>query len=400
MASAAKSRPRKKKEKIPIFSASGHIDTPFLVILLLLLLVGLACMLSAGYANAYYWYKDSYYYIKKQLIFAAIGIAVMILLSFVNTRVWHKLALPVAGVSLVLLVVVLFLPSQTGIHRWIDIPGIGQFQPSEIAKFAVILLFAHMISLNYREMKTFKKGFLPFMLVLAVFCALVLREPHLSGTLLIFAIGCIMMFVGGTRPVYLVGTLVLGAAVVGVMVFVLGYEQDRIDVWLHLDEVFVSDRDAAWQTMQSLYAIGSGGLMGRGFGNSLAKHLFLPEPQNDFVFSVWCEEMGFVGAVLVIVLFAVLVWRGFVIAMRAQDKFGFLIAIGFSSQIAVQVAINIAVVTNLLPNTGISLPFFSAGGTSLIMLLAQMGIMLAISKTGRKKEKTEEPAPKAEGSVA
>ncbi|MBQ9414598.1 MAG: FtsW/RodA/SpoVE family cell cycle protein, partial [Clostridia bacterium] len=159
-----------------------------------------------------------------------------------------------------------------------------------------------------------------------------------------------------------------------------------IDVWLKLDETFANDRDTAWQTMQSLYAIGSGGLMGQGFGNSREKHLFLPEPQNDFIFSIVCEELGFIGAVLIIALFVVLVWRGFLIATRARDKFGFMLAVGLTLQIALQVIINIMVVTNLMPNTGISLPFFSYGGTSLVMLLAQMGILLSISRqtTGEK----------------
>ncbi len=388
---AAKDR-QKNPEKTRLFHAAGKVDLPFLVILLLLVVIGLACMFSAGFANAYYYQKDSYFFIKKQLVFAVIGLVAMTVLSFVNYRIWHRLALPVTGISLILLVVVLFIPSSIGIHRWIPLPFVGQFQPSELAKFALIVLFAHIISLNYREMKTFKKGFLPFILILAVFCALILREPHLSGTILIFAIGCIMMFVGGTRPVYLIGTIILGLIGVYVMVFQLGYEQDRVQVWLNLEEVYAQDRDAAWQTMQSLYAIGSGGIMGKGFGNSFEKHLFLPEPQNDFVFSIVCEELGFVGAVLILLLFAALVWRGFVIAMRAPDKFGFLMAIGLTSQIAVQVVINVAVVTNLLPNTGISLPFFSYGGSSLVMLMAQMGIMLAISKQRREKKSKQDSA--------
>ena len=360
-------------------------DAPFLIILLILLTIGLACMFSASYVNAYYGEGDSYFYIRKQLIFAAIGIVAMLVCSTVEYHIWHKMALPIMGVAILLLVIVLAIPSSDGVQRWITLPGIGQFQPSEVAKFAVVLLFSHMISLNFKEMHTLKKGYFPFMVVLAFVCALMLLEPHLSGTILIFSLGFVMMFVGGTRPAYLLLTIGLGAAMVLFMIFVLGYERDRIDVWLNLFEVYEVNRDQAWQTMQSLYAIGSGGIMGQGFGNSRQKHLFLPEPQNDFIFSIVCEELGFIGAVLILLLFLVLVWRGFVIASHAPDKFGFMLAIGLTVQIAIQVAINVAVVTNLLPNTGISLPFFSYGGSSLVMLLGQMGILLSISRHRPKK---------------
>jgi len=382
MAQTEQARPAKKRGWL--YFGNGF-DAPFLIILLALLTIGLACMFSASYVNAYYGEGDSYYYIRKQLIFAAIGLVAMFACSCVEYHVWHKWALPVMGFAVLLLILVLAIPSEDGVQRWIFVPGIGQFQPSEVAKFALVLLFSHMISLNYKEMNTLKKGYFPFMGILAVVCALMLLEPHLSGTILIFALGFVMMFIGGTKPKYLLLTVGAGVAMVLFMVFVLGYERDRIDVWLHLFEVYKVDRDAAWQTMQSLYAIGSGGIMGQGFGNSRQKHLFLPEPQNDFIFSIVCEELGFIGAVLILVLFLILVWRGFVIASHAPDKFGFMLAVGLTVQIAIQVAINVAVVSNLLPNTGISLPFFSYGGSSLVMLLGQMGILLSISRHRKKK---------------
>lgn len=378
MASATKKAAPPKKKGIPLFFAKQGFDIPFLVVLIALLTIGLACMFSASYVNAYYEDGDSYFYIRKQLIFALAGLAIMLIATFVDYHFWHRLAIPLAALSVVLLVTVLFLPSN-GVSRWIALGPI-QFQPSEVAKFALIVLFAHMISLNHKDMHTFTKGYLPFMAVLGVFCGLIVVEPHLSGTMLVLVLGFVMMFVGGTRPLYLVLTALLGAAVVVVMIVGLGYEADRVEAWLHLSEVYETNRDQAWQTMQSLFAIGSGGLMGQGFGNSRQKHLFLPEPQNDFIFAIVCEELGFIGAIIIIVLFAVLVWRGFIIAMRAPDKFGFIMAIGLTAQIAIQVAINMAVVTNLLPNTGISLPFFSYGGSSLIMLLGQMGVLLAISR--------------------
>lgn len=300
----------------------------------------------------------------------------------------HKVAGIVWLLSLGLLVVALVMPSSTGVHRWIRLPGI-QFQPSEVAKFALVLLFAHWISLHHKQMKTFKYGLLPLGVILAITCGLVIIEPHLSGTMLIGLLGLAMMYIGGVRWGWLVGIVGVGLAGVVFMITVLGYEQDRILVWRHPLEAFaneitfadgLSGRDHAWQTVQSLYAIGSGGLLGQGPGGSRQKHLFLPEPQNDFIFSIFCEEMGLIGAVIVIVLFALLVWRGFVIGMRAPDKFGCMLAIGLTMQIGLQVAINIAVVSNLMPNTGISLPFFSYGGTSLVMLMAQMGVVLSISR--------------------
>ncbi|MFR1435014.1 MAG: putative lipid II flippase FtsW [Acutalibacteraceae bacterium] len=377
-ASAASDKPKRKWH---IFSLANGFDMPFLIILLVILVVGLICQYSASYPYSYYWNDgDSYFYIRKQVMFALLGVAAMLIISTVDYHILHYFAIPAMVISWVLLVVVLF--SGSDVRRWIRLPGL-QFQPSEIAKFALILLFAHLISLNHKKMKTFTRGYLPFILILGVTCGLVVIEPHLSGTMLLLAIGLIMMYVGGTRLGYLLGTMGLGVGAVVYMVVFRGYEQDRINVWLHPFEAYATNRDEAWQTIQSLYAIGSGGLMGQGLGNSRQKHLFLPEPHNDFIFAVVCEEMGFIGAVLVILLFALLVWRGITIGMKSPDKFGSLLAIGLTAQVGVQVILNIAVVSNTIPNTGISLPFFSYGGTSLIMLLAQMGVVLAISRHSR-----------------
>ncbi len=383
---AAKQSTREVKKKTRLFYTEEPFDAPFFILLLVLLTIGLACMFSASYVNAYYREDDSYFYIKKQLFFAAIGIVALLVASIVDYHFWHKLALPLLGFSVILLVVVLLIPSEDGVQRWIPLPGIGNLQPSEVAKFALIVTFAHMISLNHKHMKKWTKGFWPFIGVLCVLCGLTILEPHLSGTMLIFMIGFSMMFIGGTSITPLALTVMAGGCAVVFLIVGLGYEQDRIEVWLNIFEVYKNNRDQAWQTMQSLYAIGSGGLMGQGFGNSRQKHLFLPEPQNDFVFAIVCEELGFVGAVLILIFFAVLVWRGFIIAMRAPDKFGFMLAVGLSVQIAIQVGLNVAVVSNLLPNTGISLPFFSYGGSSLIMLLAQMGILLSVSRRSTRKQ--------------
>ena len=383
----------KKRQKRRLFNLSTGFDMHFFVLLMIILVVGLATLYSASHVYAFnYNDGDSYFYIRKQLLFTALGLVAMLLASMVDYHQLHKFAWPVWLVSLVLLVVAYIMPSESGVHRWIRIPGLGQFQPSELAKFALILLFAHLISLNHKRMKTFTGGFLPLFILLGITCALVVIEPHLSGTLLIGMLGFAMMYVGGVRVGWLAAVLGVGIAGVVFMVLVMGYEQDRMAVWLHPLESFaneitfedgLSGRDHAWQTVQSLYAIGSGGLLGQGPGNSRQKHLFLPEPQNDFIFSIFCEEMGWVGAVLVLVLFGLLVWRGFVIALKAPDKFGCMLALGLTLQIGLQVAINVAVVSNLLPNTGISLPFFSYGGTSIFMLLAQMGVVLSISRQSR-----------------
>ncbi len=373
----------KKRKKVWFYAATGF-DIPFLIILLAILVVGLVSLYSASYAYAFYHYDgDSLYFIKRQGIFALVGVAALFIASLVDYHRWHGLAWIMWLGSLVLLGIALLLPSSTGIHRWIRLPGIGQFQPSEIAKFALIVLFAHLISLNYKRIHTFVHGFAPLIIVLGITCGLVVIEPHLSGTVLLCGLGFVLMLVGGVRKRYLAGLAVLAAIVVYVVIFVLGYEQERIEVWNDPMGVYTSGvdgRNQAWQTVQSLFTIGSGGLLGQGPGNSRQKHLFLPEPQNDFIFAVVCEELGFIGAVLIIGLFGLLVWRGFYIAMHASDRFGGMLATGLTAQIGIQVLLNIAVVTNSFPNTGISLPFFSYGGTSLVMLLAQMGVVLAVSR--------------------
>ena len=374
------------------FHLASGFDMQFFVLLMIILIVGLATLYSASHVYAFnYNDGDSFFYIRKQAGFAALGLVAMLGISMVDYHILHKWALPVWLISMGLLGAALLMPSATGIRRWVSIGPIS-FQPSEIAKFALVLLFAHYISRYHKRMKSFGRGFVVPMIPLAATCLLVVIEPHLSGTLLIGILGFAMLFVGGTRFWYLLGTLLLGVSGVLFLILVMGYEQDRILVWRYPLESFANEiefpngaqgRDMAWQTVQSLYAIGSGGLLGQGPGNSRQKHLFLPEPQNDFIFSVFCEEMGWIGAVLLLILFALLVWRGFKIALKAPDKFGCMLALGLTLQIGIQVAINVAVVSNLLPNTGISLPFFSYGGTSILMLMAQMGVVLSVSRQSK-----------------
>ena len=356
-------------------------DVPFLVVLLALLCYGLIMLFSAGYAVALYRRGDAYTYIRPQLLFAALGAAAMYAASLVDYHVWHKLAWPVMGLSLILLVVVLFMPEYNGCKRWIVLPGLGTLQPSEIAKFAVVLVFSHIISLNHDRMHSFAGGVLPFGLILGVVTVLMLLEPHLSGTLLILSIGAVLMFVGGTGLQWfgLAGGLGAGAIAAAVLALpeLVPYAADRLASWR---DPFADPLGEGHQTIQSLYAIASGGLAGLGLGNSRQKYLYVPEPQNDFIFSILCEELGFIGAALAVALFLALLLRGMSIAIRARDKFGALLAVGFVVQVVLQAILNIAVVTNTIPNTGISLPFFSSGGTSLMMLLGEMGVVLGVSR--------------------
>ena len=359
------------------------MDLPFLLLILTLVAFGLIMLGSASWAVGLYRRGDAYAYLRPQLLFAAVGLAALWAASRVDYHIYHRLAWPLLGLSLVLLAVVLFMPEYNGCKRWIVLPGLGTLQPSEIAKFSVVLVFSHIIALNQSRMDQFRVGVLPFAAILGVVAVLMLLEPHLFGTLLILAIGAVLMFVGGTglRWFGLAGAGALTALSLALVLLpdLVPYAADRLSSWL---DPFADPLGDGHQTIQSLYAIGSGGATGLGLGNSRQKHLYVPEPQNDFIFSILCEELGFVGAALVLLLFFLLLWRGLVIAVRAPDKFGALLAVGFVVQVCLQAVLNIAVVTNTIPNTGISLPFFSSGGTSLMMLLGEMGIVLSVSRQG------------------
>ena len=359
------------------------MDLPFLLLILTLVAFGLIMLGSASWAVGLYRRGDAYAYLRPQLLFAAVGLAALWAASRVDYHIYHRLAWPLLGLSLVLLAVVLFMPEYNGCKRWIVLPGLGTLQPSEIAKFSVVLVFSHIIALNQSRMDQFRVGVLPLAAMLGGVAVLRLLEPHLSCTLLILAIGAVLMFVGGTglRWFGLAGAGALTALSLALVLLpdLVPYAADRLSSWL---DPFADPLGDGHQTIQSLYAIGSGGATGLGLGNSRQKHLYVPEPQNDFIFSILCEELGFVGAALVLLLFFLLLWRGLVIAVRAPDKFGALLAVGFVVQVCLQAVLNIAVVTNTIPNTGISLPFFSSGGTSLMMLLGEMGIVLSVSRQG------------------
>ena len=381
----------KEKEKV-LIDDRGMLDLPFLILTLLLVTIGVIMMFSASYARAYADEGNSAFYFWKQLRFALIGIAGMYAASRFNYQLWRPFSLFLAAGCFVLLLLTPIIGfKEGGATRWIAVPGLGSFQPSEVAKLAVVLLFANMIS-NFREkMNSFRYGVLPFAGVLAVTAGLLALEPHLSATLIISATGAVMMFLGGTpKKWFLIG---FGVALVGAALYlaIFPYAAARLESWR---DPFSDPSDSGLQLVQSLYAIGSGGLMGLGFGKSRQKYLYLPEEHNDYIFAIVCEELGFIGAVVIILLFVLLIVRGFLIAQRARDRFGTLVAAGLSTLLALQVFFNIGVVTNFLPSTGISLPFFSYGGTALMMQLGEMGIILNISRnTKRNLQQVREATP-------
>lgn len=370
----------KKKERL--FGVRAGLDLPFLLLVILLVIIGLVMLFSASYYYAYQNNGSSFYFIIRQGIFAILGVAIMFGISFIDYRALHRLTIPILIVTWIMLIAVRLLPAVNGVHRWINL-GLFSFQPSEIAKFAMILWFAHYVSIHFSKMKLAKYGVLPNLIVLIVTVGLVVIEPHFSATIIILLLAGVMLFIGGVKKRWFAIILIL-LGIAAIIFFTVGgsYATDRIAGWLNvLDFVNADQWQETWQTRNSLYAIGSGGFFGLGLGQSHQKYLWLPEPQNDFIFAIVCEELGFVGAMLIIALFILLVWRGIRIALRAKDKFGMLLGVGISLQVGLQAVLNIGVVTNTLPNTGISLPFFSYGGTSLIILLAQMGIVLSISRS-------------------
>ncbi len=377
----------------PLF-AKGNADITFLLIVLALLISGLVMLFSAGYSYAYYKYNDSTYFILRQGLFAVIGVAVMMVVSKINYNHFRLIATPLTGISAFLLVLVLFLPEwKDGFKRWINL-GFVTFQPSEIAKIAIVLFFAwacekwqKQIANNSKDIRVDTKYAFICGAVALAFAGLVLLENHLSGTILMVVIAIVMLYLGGFNKLWFIAGLAV-VAVAAILVvanpeLLEEYAGERITAWLDKD---YEPTGARWQTNHSLFAIGSGGFLGQGLGQSKQKFLYVSEPQNDFIFAIVCEELGLVGATAILVLFALLVWRGFVIAANCRSKFGALLAMGIVFQVGLQTVLNILVVTDTLPNTGISLPFFSYGGTSLVMLLVEMGMVLSVSRASNIKK--------------
>lgn len=387
--------PAAKKEKgiivhKPAFNADdyrvvrGSVDSFLLLTILILLAFGLVMVFSASYADAETRYGDSYYFIKRQSAMVVIGLVAMVAASRFPMRFYKNIAVLTYVISALLLLVVLVIgDTGGGAQRWIELGPI-RFQPSEIAKYSLILTLAWYYSKYHDKALDVKNehnsnlyGTIVPLALIGFICVLVMLEKHLSGIIIIGCIGVMVMFASGVKLKLL--SILGGIAIAGVAALAIftDYTKRRIDIWMN---PAAYPQDGGWQTLQGLRAIGSGGFFGLGLGNSRQKYSYVSQPQNDFIFTITCEELGFIGAVAVIILFGLLVWRGFVIAMRSPDRFSQLVAIGISSKVALQVLLNIAVVTNSIPNTGISLPFFSYGGTAMVVQLAEMGTLLAISR--------------------
>jgi len=356
----------------------GSVDTPFAVLTLLLLATGVVMVLSASFARAYYTQdKNATYYFTRQLFFALSGCGIMYFASFFPLDFFRRWSFVILAASAVLLLLVLVAGTEAnGARRWFSLGGVS-FQPSETAKIALILFYARLICSFGEKMRLFRCGVLPFAIISGAIVGLLVLEPHLSASIIVLGITAVMMFLGGTRLKWF---FILGAAALGsfaVMAFGMDYSSDRITAWL---DPFADSSDTGYQIVQSLYSIGSGGLSGLGLGQSRQKNLYLPEEHNDFIFAVVCEELGFIGAVLILAMFSLLIVRGFWLAMHCRDRYSCLVCAGVSSLLALQVILNVAVVTNLIPCTGISLPFFSYGGTALWIQLFEMGIILSASR--------------------
>jgi len=367
---------KEDRRRIP---AGEHVDIPFLLLTMLLLTVGLIMLYSASSAQSEYdtSYTISTKYLQKQAVCAGLGILCMVAFSRIPAQFWFKFAWPLYGISILLLLLVLFAgESVNGARRWINIAGI-QFQPSEIAKFTMIVLFAKLTRGFGADAKKFRYGVLGFGAALLGILIPLALEKHLSAIMLIGMVAVVMMFVAGTSPKWLLAGAGAAAAFVLIYITFMGYAGDRVTAWLHPEQ---DPGDTGYQILQSLYAIGSGGLFGLGFGKSRQKYLYLPFQYNDYIFAIICEELGLFGALLIIGLFAAMILRGYWIALRAADRFSTVLAAGLVTLIAVQTILNLCVVTNLLPSTGIALPFFSYGGTALAVNLGEMGVVLSISR--------------------
>jgi len=384
---ARKAQEQHKKEmaRKHYLAGKGSMDIPFLLLTLLLTGIGLMMLFSASFPSAYYETGSAGYYFKRQAIFAAAGIVAMLVVGRFNYQRWRGAAkmLMVLAIFLLLLVIIPGVGiTKNNATRWLGVDGVLTFQPSEIAKLAVIVYFADSISKKKERMRDLREGVLPYGVWLAVIAVLMLLEPHLSGTILIVGTGAIMMAVGG-MPAWLIGAGVGGVAAAAwsfvalVDAGIISYGASRINMW---HDPWLDSSDDGYQMVQSLIAIGSGGLLGTGLGKGRQKFLYLPEESNDFIFSTVCEELGLIGASLILLVFALLLLRGFWIALHARDRFGTLLVVGVMSHLGLQVFLNVAVVTGLVPATGISLPFFSYGGTALLLQLVEIGLVLSVSR--------------------
>lgn len=377
--------PKKDKSRIKsvqelegegLVRVKAGVDRPFLLIVLVLVALGTIMVFSASYAYAKENYSDSYFFASRQIKWVLVGSAVMLLMSNWDYMMIRRLHKPFFYLSMVLMILVPWLGFEAGgATRWFQVGPIN-FQPSEFAKIAIILYFADYISRNKGAGKTPIGQALPYLSVGGYMAFTLVLEPHISCAIIVLALIGVLMIFGGVSPRLIIILGISAMVVLGIMILVSSHARLRIKAWISPEDY----PDDAWQSIQSLYAIGSGGFWGVGLGQSTQKHLYLPEPQNDYIFSVACEELGFVFAICVILLFVALVWRGIYIAKHSPSIYACLVVVGIVAQVGIQAFLNIGVVTNSLPSTGIPLPFFSYGGTSLMILMAEMGMVLNISR--------------------
>lgn len=369
----------RKPAKLRRQSRAGRMDISFFFLVIVLMTIGLIMVFSASYATSLNENNSGVSIVMRQVIFVGLGLVAMFVLSYIPYHLYQKLYRLIYIGCLGLTAFALLFEDRTGAgaRRWIYFGGFS-FQPSELLKFGLIVTFAALIARNYRQMDTFKKGILEFFYFLIPAFGVVALQRHMSWIMLMVIICGGMMFIAGSKIYYIL--LLVPVGLLGLVILqALGFDYigSRIDAWL---DPFSDIQNGTWQIVQSLYAIGSGGLFGVGLGNSTQKFLWISEPQNDFIFAVVCEELGLVGALMIILLFVLFVASGFSIAMRAPDKFGSMLVIGIVLQFGTQALLNIAVVSNAMPTTGISLPFFSAGGSATLVQLAQVGIVLNVSR--------------------
>lgn len=351
---------------------SRGLDKVLLVIVFLLVITGLMILYSTSSYNGQIKFGDPFYYLKKQVFATALGLAGMYAVAKTDYHVWEKLAVPGYILAIVLCIaVMLFGDEYNGSKRWLSL-GPFSFQPSEYVKVALIVFLAWVVTRNVKNIGKLSTLFKIMLSALPVVG--LVGASNLSTAVIILGIAVILIFTASPKYAQFIWMALTGIGFMSVFLGLESYRLERIAIWQNPEKY-----EKGYQTLQGLYAIGSGGLFGKGLGSSIQKLGFVPEAQNDMIFSIICEELGLVGAVLVILLFFLLIWRFFVIASHAQDLFGALIAAGAMGHMMIQVILNIAVVTNTIPNTGITLPFISYGGTSVVFLLVEMGLVFSVA---------------------
>ena len=394
---ARKQKKQKDPNRIRFIDLLGRVDIPMLVITLVLLTFGITMMFSAGHALSYRENDgNSYAFATKQMQAAGLGLIMMFLASMFDYRLLrhefrlfhgkYKFTLATLIFIITLVMTAMCIPFgvsniEDGPRRWLKVPIFGTFQPSDFLKVGLIMFLAYYIHKNYDQMRRIKVGVIRPMIPVGIICFLMYKQPHLSGLIIMLGISVAMLFVGGMNWKPFIPFVIAFGAILVVMFLTsdFTYFGDRFKYMDPLSDPM----DKSYQSYQAALAVGSGGMWGVGFGNSSQKYYYLPEAQNDFVYAVLCEEFGFVGGLFVIILFIVFVLRGFYIARQAEDKFGMLLATGISLQVGIQALLNIGVNVFVIPNTGVSLPFFSYGGTALLVQLVEVGLLLSVSKRAK-----------------